>query len=220
MHSRFSPDSESCPKGIVERALQLGYGLIAITDHNSNAEAFDWLVREKVLTPAGVVSAEWAKERGFAAAKLRVLPGQEISTATGHLLCLMARIRPCIGMDAGEAVEAIHAQGGVAIPAHPFDHRRAAFSEEELDALPFDAIEVVNGGATNYQVNELALELAKRRRLPGVADSDGHSLEQIGRCHSEAAGAGVAELRELLRLQISTFAGMIEPRVVEVFDGG
>ena len=220
MHSRFSPDSASCPKGIVERALELGYDLIAITDHDSNAEAFDWLVREKVLTAAGVVSAEWAKERGFAAAKLRVLPGQEITTATGHLLCLIARIRPCIGMDAGEAVEAIHAQGGVAIPAHPFDHRRAAFSEEELDALPFDAIEVVNGGATNYQVNELALELAKRRRLPGVADSDGHSLEQIGRCHSEAAGAGVAELQQLLKLQISTHAGVIEPRVVEVFDGG
>ena len=220
MHSRFSPDSDNCPKGIVERALRLGYGLIAITDHDSNAEAFDWLVREKVLTPAGVVSAEWAKERGFAAAKLRVLPGQEITTATGHLLCLIARIRPCIGMDAGEAVEAIHAQGGVAIPAHPFDHRRAAFSEEELDALPFDAIEVVNGGATNPQVNALALELAKRRRLPGVADSDGHSLEQIGRCHSEAAGAGVAELQQLLKLQISTHAGVIEPRVVEFFDGG
>jgi len=220
MHSRFSPDSASCPKGIVERALELGYGLIAITDHDSNAEAFDWLVREKVLTPAGVVSAEWAKERGFAAAKLRVLPGQEITTATGHLLCLIARIRPCIGMDAGEAVEAIHAQGGVAIPAHPFDHRRAAFSEEELDALPFDAIEVVNGGATNPQVNALALELAKRRRLPGVADSDGHTLEQIGRCHSEARGAGVAELQQLLTLQIATHAGVIEPRVVEVFDGG
>lgn len=217
MHSRFSPDSESCPKGIVERALQLGYGLIAITDHDSNAEAFDWLVKEKVVTPAGVVSAEWAKERGFAAAKLRVLPGQEISTATGHLLCLIARLRPCIGMDAGKAVEAIHAQGGVAIPAHPFDHRRAAFSEEELDELPFDAIEVVNGGATNLRVNELALDLAKRRRLPGVADSDGHSLGQIGRCHSEAHGSGVAELRELLNLRISTHAGVIEPRVVEAF---
>src|ERR1700678_1061383 len=95
MHSRFSPDSESCPKGIIERALQLGYGLIAITDHDSNAEAFDWLVAGKVLTRAGMVRAEWAEERGFAAAKLRVLPGQEISTDTGHLLCLIARIKPC-----------------------------------------------------------------------------------------------------------------------------
>jgi len=216
MHSRFSPDSGSCPKGIVERALQLGYGLIAITDHDSDAEAFDWLVRENVLTPAGMVRAEWAKERGFVAAKLRVLPGQEISTDTGHLLCLIARIEPCWGIDAGEAVAAIHAQGGVAIPAHPFDRRRASFDEEELDTLPFDAIEVVNGGATNHKVNELALDLAKRRGLPGVADSDGHTLTQIGRCHSEAQGAEAEELRELLRLRISTFAGAIEPRVVEV----
>jgi len=202
--------------GIVERALRLGYGLIAITDHDSNAEAFDWLVREKALTPAGMVREEWAKKRGFASAKLRVLPGQEISTATGHLLCLVARIEPRWGIDAAEAVAAIHAQGGVAIPAHPFDRRRAAFSEEELEALPFDAIEVVNGGATNHQVNALALELAKRRRLPGVADSDGHTLEQIGRCHSESDGVEFGELRELLRLRISTFAGVIEPRVVEV----
>src|ERR1700678_4219683 len=102
MHSRFSPDSESCPKGIVERALRLGYGLIAITDHDSNAEAFDWLVRERALTPAGLLTPEWAEERGFASATLRVLPGQEISTATGHLLCLFARIEPCVGIDAAE----------------------------------------------------------------------------------------------------------------------
>jgi predicted metal-dependent phosphoesterase TrpH len=217
MHSRFSPDSESCPKGIIERALRLGYRLIAITDHDSNAEAFDWLVSEEALTPAGMVRAEWAKERGFASATLRVLPGQEISTDTGHLLCLIARLKPCIGIDAADAVEAIHAQGGVAIPAHPYDRRRAAFSEEELDALPFDAIEVVNGGATNHRVNELALELAKRRGLPGVADSDGHTLEQIGRCYSRADAAGVSALSELLRHPISTFAGAIEPRVVEAF---
>ena len=215
MHSRFSPDSDNCPKGIVERALQLGYALIAITDHDSNAEAFDWLVSEKALTPAGMVRAEWAKERGFASAKLRELPGQEISTATGHLLCLIARIGPCLGIEAAEAVAAIHAQGGVAIPAHPFDRRRAAFSEEELDALPFDAIEVVNGGATTNKVNELALELAKRRRLPGVANSDGHTLVQIGRCHSEVGAAALWDLPELLKHPISTFAGVIQPRVVE-----
>jgi hypothetical protein len=95
----------------------------------------------------------------------------------------------------------------VAIPAHPFDRRRAAFSEEELDALPFDAIEVVNGGATNNQVNEFALDLAKRRRLPGVANSDGHTLEQIGRCHSEGGGAGVWELPELLSCDFDVRAG-------------
>jgi predicted metal-dependent phosphoesterase TrpH len=216
MHSRFSPDSDNCPKGIVERALQLGYGLIAITDHDANAEAFDWLVSEKVLTPAGMVSAEWAKGRGYSGAKLRVLPGQEISTATGHLLCLIARLTPCWGIAAAEAVQAIHAEGGVAIPAHPFDRRRAAFSEEELEALPFDAIEVVNGGATNTRVNEFARDLAKRRRLPGVANSDGHSLTQIGRCHSEVDASGVWELPELLSYRISTFARAIEPRVVEV----
>jgi predicted metal-dependent phosphoesterase TrpH len=216
MHSRFSPDSQSCPKGIVERALQLGYGLIAITDHDSNAEAFDWLVKEKVLTRAGMVRPEWVKERGYGDAKLRVLPGQEISTATGHLLCLIARLTPCWGIAASEAIQAIHAEGGVAIPAHPFDGRRAAYSEEELDALPFDAIEVVNGGATNHRVNEFALDLAKRRQLPGVANSDGHTLEQIGRCYSEAEAAGGVELCELLGSRIETFVGVIEPRVVEV----
>jgi hypothetical protein len=49
-----------------------------------------------------MVRAEWAKERGFAAAKLRVLPGQEISTATGHLLCLIARIEPCWALTRGK----------------------------------------------------------------------------------------------------------------------
>ena len=216
MHSRFSPDSVSCPKGIVERALNLGYGLIAITDHDSNAEAFDWLVSEKVLTPAGLVRAEWVQERGVSAAKLRVLPGQEITTATGHLLSLIARIEPRVGIAAAEAVKAIHARGGVAIPAHPFDRRRAAFSEEELEVLPFDAIEVVNGGATSDQVNELALDLARRRRLPGVANSDGHALEQMGRCHSDGGAPARWDLPELLSHPISTFVRAIQPRVVDV----
>jgi predicted metal-dependent phosphoesterase TrpH len=215
MHSRFSPDSATCPKRIVERALLLGYGLIAITDHDSNAEAFDWLVKEKVLTAAGILREEWARERGFAGAKLQVLPGQEISTATGHLLCLNARIEPCWGVDVSEAVDAIHEQGGVAIAAHPYDRRRASYAEDELDAAPFDAIEVVNGGATNHQVNAMARELAKRRGLPGVANSDGHTIGQIGRCNSKVEGAEVWELAELLRRPITTFAGVIEPRVVE-----
>jgi len=214
MHSRFSPDSNTCPKDIVERVLKLGYSVIAITDHDSNAEAFDWLVREKVIAPSGLLSVEWAKQRGFPNAVLRIIPGQEISTATGHLLCIGARLKPSWGIDASTAVEMIHDQGGLAIAAHPFDHRRAAYSEEEVESVRFDAIEVFNGGATNQQVNELALALAARRGLPGVANSDGHTVNQIGRAHSETEASQLWDLARLLENSIVTHTGKLEPRVV------
>lgn len=214
MHSRFSPDSNTCPKDIVERVLKLGYSVIAITDHDSNAEAFDWLVREKVIAASGVLNAEWAIQRGFPDAVLRIIPGQEISTATGHLLCLGARLAPCWGIEASLAVEMIHEQGGLAIAAHPFDRRRASYSEEEVESVPFDAIEVFNGGATNQQVNELALALAMRRGLPGVANSDGHTVSQIGRAHSETEAPQPWDLARLLENTILTHTGKVEPRVV------
>ena len=214
MHSRFSPDSESCPKDIVQRALQLGYGLIAITDHDVNAEAFDWLVGEGVISTGGLLTRIWAQRLGFPAATLRVLPGQEISTASGHLLCVGARLASCWGIPAVEAVAEIHRQGGWAIAAHPYDRWRVAYEREELETLPFDAIEIFNGGATNAQVNQRAGELAQRRRLPGVANSDGHTVAEIGRGCSEVEAVFTESLAVILGSTIRTHTKKIEPRVV------
>ena len=35
MHTHFSPDSETTPKRLVERCVEVGLGLIAVTDHNT-----------------------------------------------------------------------------------------------------------------------------------------------------------------------------------------
>ena len=214
IHSRFSPDSASCPKEILRRALQLSYGLIAITDHDANAEAFDWLVGEGVLSAEGLLTSEWAERFGFPGITLSVLPGQEISTTTGHLLCLGARLEPCPGILAVTAMTEIHRQGGLAIAAHPFDDWRAAYDPEELESLPFDAIEVFNGGATNAKVNQAAGELAQRRRLPGVANSDGHTIAEIGRGCSEAEVFTSSPLAPLRGSNLRVHTKKIEPRVV------
>ena len=214
-HSRFSSDSASCPKDIVRRALQLGLGLIAITDHDVNAPAFDWLVSEGVLSAAGLLRPDWAGKSGPAVAALRVLPGQEISTATGHLLCLTARLDPSPGIPAADAILEIHRQGGLAVAAHPFDHWRAAYQPAEIKSLPFDAVEVFNGGSTNAQVNGSARELARRRRLPGVANSDAHTLAEIGRCYSTAQDLPPGRPFRLAAGKIRTHTAAIEPRVIE-----
>lgn len=214
IHSRFSPDSVTCPKEILRRALHLGYGLIAITDHDSDAAAFDWLVREGVLSPGGLLNPEWSGRLGHPGAVLRVLPGQEISTATGHLLCLLARLAPCPGILAVTAMAEIHRQGGLAIAAHPFDHWRAAYDAEELESLPFDAIETFNGGATSAKVNQQAHDLAQRRSLPGVANSDGHTLKEIGRCCSEIEAFTPEQPFRLRAANIRLHTRTIEPRVL------
>ncbi len=53
-----------------------------------------------------------------------VVPGVEVSTADGHLLCIGTTLPNMLGKPALEVEAEIHARGGVAIPAHPYDRWR------------------------------------------------------------------------------------------------
>ena len=50
-----------------------------------------------------------------------VIPATEVSTERGHLLGLFVR-EPIETRKFSESVTAIHAQGGLAVIAHPFEH--------------------------------------------------------------------------------------------------
>lgn len=160
-HTFFSSDACNSPEEMIEAARRRGLSGIAITDHNT-CEAHDYLQRCQL--PEGFL----------------VIPGVEVSTAEGHLLCIGATLPYLKGKPAREVLAEIKKAGGIGIPAHPFDKWRAGIRAETLDTLDIEALEVFNAAVTAKTYNEEALQYAKSRGLSMTAASDAH--------HESAAG--------------------------------
>lgn len=166
VHSFHSKDACDPPEALVEAAVKAGLHGIAITDHDS-CDAH---------LPARPISAP----EGFL-----VVPGVEVGTAEGHLLCIGATLPRMKGRPAREVAAAIHAAGGIAIPAHPFDTWRAGIRPATLDSLDISALEVFNAAVTSPKHNTLALAYAKQRGLSQTASSDAHHASAVGTAFTE-----------------------------------
>lgn len=161
VHSYHSKDACNPPEELVAAAVAKGLDGIAITDHDSC---------DAHLQPRPIPAPE-----GFL-----VVPGVEVSTADGHLLCIGTILPRMKGRPAREVAEAIHAAGGIAIPAHPFDTWRAGIRPAVLDTLDIAALEVFNAAVTSPKHNERALAYAKNRGLSMTASSDAHHASAVG----------------------------------------
>lgn len=168
VHSYFSSDAASSPEALIAVAKARGLDGIAITDHNSCRSAE--YCRENGLANVGGTDVD-----GFL-----VVPGVEVSTADGHLLCIGATLPEMIGVPAVEVERAIHAAGGVAIPAHPYDRWRAGIRPKILEQLKSPVIEVFNAAVTSRSFNAQALAHAEARGLRGTAASDAHHASAVG----------------------------------------
>lgn len=161
VHSFFSKDGCASPEAIIAAARAKGLSGIAITDHDT-CEAHEYL---KDKAPAS----------GFL-----VVPGVEVSTAEGHLLCLGLTL-PCLkGAPVAEVFARVKAGGGIAIPAHPFDVWRAGIRPAVLDRLDLEALEVFNAAVTSRASNDKALAYARERGLSMTAASDAHHASAVG----------------------------------------
>ena len=131
VHSIFS-DGAQHPDDIV-RAAAGRVDVVAITDHDQirgaqRARAF----------------AHDHPELG-----VDVVVGEEISTLNGHLIGLYLSELVPPGLSADKTIELIHAQGGLAVAAHPFHPIRGAarghYSVGRMvPDLPLDAIEMID----------------------------------------------------------------------------
>ena len=109
-----------------------------------------------------------------------LIPGIEVSTQFGHLLGLFVT-GPVETRDFFAAVELIHAQGGLAVLAHPFEHSRDG--ARLAPAVPLlDGIEVWNSRADRniHDANALAASFARVCRLPAFGGSDAHCPQEVG----------------------------------------
>ena len=158
----------SSPEALIASARSKGLHGFAITDHNT-CDAFHYMVDH------GLAHSDGTPVDGFL-----VIPGVEVSTAEGHLLCIGSVLPQMKGEPAADVARAIQAVGGVAIPAHPYDRFRAGIREDSLDALKLDAIEVFNAAISHQSFNDKARAYAERRGLPMIAASDAHHEAAIG----------------------------------------
>lgn len=172
VHTYFSGDGVSSPEEMIATARRKGLHGIAITDHNT-CEAVEY------LSDLGLINAEGLPVDGFL-----VIPGVEVSTAEGHLLCIGTTLPDFKDRPALEVCREIHARGGLAIPAHPYDYFRAGIREAVLNTLPMDALEVFNAATTFKRCNDKAHAYALSRDLPATAGSDAHHESAVGTAYT------------------------------------
>lgn len=167
-HSFYSADAADAPEDLIAKAKARGLSGIAITDHDS-CEVHKYL-REKGLERAD----------GQPVDDFLVVPGVEVSTADGHLLCIGAILPQLKGQPAAAVAAAIHDMGGIAIPAHPYDRWRSGIRTEVLDTMDIHAIEVFNAAVSSRKYNDHASDYATKRGLSMTAASDAHHASAVG----------------------------------------
>ena len=172
-HSFFSSDGVSRPEEMIDVAKAKGLHGLAITDHN-NCDSIDYLLEK------GLVREDGLPVDGFL-----LVPGVEVTTAEGHLLCLGVRLPDDLkGTPAEEVCRLTHEAGGIVIAPHPYDLFRAGIRESVLDTLPLDAVEVFNAATTLHRHNQKARQYASRKALGMIAASDAHHASMIGTAHT------------------------------------
>jgi predicted metal-dependent phosphoesterase TrpH len=167
-HSFFSGDGVSSPEELIDAARRKGLNGFVMTDHNT-CDAVKYMIDRGLMREDGL------PVEGFLA-----IPGVEVTTAEGHLLCVGAALPDLKGRPALEVCHRIHEAGGLAIPPHPYDLFRAGIRENVLNTLPIDALEVFNAATTLKRYNRMAYDYARRRNLAMTAASDAHHADAVG----------------------------------------
>jgi predicted metal-dependent phosphoesterase TrpH len=186
VHSLYS-DGGQVPEAIV-RAAAGRLDVVAITDHDQVAGALR--------------ARDFAREHPELG--VDVVVGEEISTLNGHLLGLYLSERVPPGLSAPESIRLVHAQGGLAVAAHPFHPLRGTARGHRsigrlIPELPLDAVEVVNNAGVFSRLYDAWAALRNVEwMLPVTAGSDAHDVWYLGSAATRFPGRDAAALRRAL----------------------
>jgi hypothetical protein len=161
VHTIYSGDSRNSVQNILEICRRMGMDGVVVLDHNS---------------------LRGAKEAIAMKSDILVVPGVEISSAEGHILAYNVNEEIPRDRTVEETIDMIHAQGGVAVAAHPY-RVWSGLGEANIIGKPFDAIESQNGRSTK-RGNRRAVELTERMRKPRTGGSDSHEPGTIGKSYT------------------------------------
>jgi hypothetical protein len=199
IHTTYS-DGLMTPEAVVEYvATETDLRVIAITDHN---------------TIEGALAArryQRRHQREFG--HVEIIIGAEITSREGDIVGLYLTDDVPAGMSAGETVEAIHAQGGLAIAVHPYSFLLPTMVKGvggRVYSVPFDGVETRNGAPTEFPSNYLTQWINRRRcSRPEVGGSDAHYLPTVGQTFTLFSGHTGADLRCALETGKVTAGGQV-----------
>ena len=176
LHTNLS-DGRPSPAELAARLLESRLDVVAVTDHDTLEGALR--VREAL--------------RGQGP---DLVLGVEVSSRDGHVLGLYLERDIPAGLSAEATIDRIHSEGGIAVAAHPFFPRLSV--GDLAGALPFDAIEVMNGTVLGGPANLRARRRWGRSGKTLVAGSDAHVLAAVGQAWTEFEGDDATSLRDAL----------------------
>jgi hypothetical protein len=165
--SPYSPCSVVSVSEVCEKAVQLGFRGIGLTEHDVWWPSSD-LVRLQKRFP-----------------QLSIFRGSEYALRDDHFLIYLPdgedgkipRTHDILGL-----IEAVHQREGIVIWAHPF--RFDSDWSEWIDAADFDGLEIRSSNM-DRRTQALARRVAERRDLFTFCNSDTHELETLGQYYNE-----------------------------------
>ena len=178
----FPGDGGLATWSLRDEARRAGIDVFANTNHNQ---------------PLTGLFAEWVG--GWSPGPL-VIAGEEVTSAEYHLIAVGIHSRVSSDQPAARAIEAIHAQGGVAIAAHPVK----GFHGWTDDAIAMlDGAEVAHPITERDQYREEMIAFYQRGRrlkpdLAAIGSSDVHLSPTLAICRTllfvrEAGASGVLD---------------------------
>jgi len=181
LHSQYSWDSSVPIEDYIKRAERHGFGAIAITDHNS-------IISHRIISSLQVKT------------KVILIPGQEVTTADGHLLVYGWVDQLPANLSMKETVKLAKQQDGITIAAHPFDPFRGG-SFSKIFETGIDGFELLNASAWFFFPNWLAKRAFKSHqelKMIGLGNSDSHRVEEFGTAYSQLEVSGKITIDSVL----------------------
>ncbi len=188
IHSIHSYDGTASISAILKYASSnTDLNVLAITDHDTMAGVFEAMD----LAPKY---------------NLEVIPGMEVSSKDGHVLCLFIQRPIPSGLSLLETVLRVGDQGGLCVAAHPmakavnslkFGTIRETISNPEA-AKTLIGVEAFNGGLVYTRRNAMVDSESRSLPLAQLGDSDAHILRMIGTGSSWFEGTTALDLRAAL----------------------
>ena len=189
MHTRYSDGVGTVEETLAYALWRTPLDVIAITDHDT----IEGALRARDL----------AQRQGY---PLDVIVGEEVSTREGHMLTFFLETRIPPGLSVERTIELAHAQGGLAVVAHPFNPVfRHSVQRSVMDRLlrqpdlhP-DGVETLNGSFAGIGSSRVAQELTQAiYHWAETGGSDAHTPTAIGCAMTHYPGSGAEALRQAL----------------------
>jgi len=167
-HTTYS-DGTLSPLSLVRQAERRGLDVIGVTEHNT------------VL--AGRIARAWSELTGGPI----VIPGEEVTTGRYHLIAIGLEETVSPDQPIESAIAAIHAQGGVAIAAHPVKRFQPGLApiRSQLDGVEVMHPIAFASRSPGWKWQDLVTYYEETTPRPAaIGSSDYHFASVLGLCRT------------------------------------